>query len=88
MTAPHPAPALTLLVPEGPRRIRTPRRDHLPFDSGDPSPDGRYSACTWDHGSGRWETYRRGVTLMGLRAVLRQLESDGWSPASYLVERE
>jgi hypothetical protein len=41
MTAPHPAPALTLLVPEGPRRIRTPRRDHLPFDSGDPSPDGR-----------------------------------------------
>ena len=69
------------------RRITTRRRSHLPFDSGDPTP-GTYCVAIWDHETQSWEGYRSGVSLMGLRAVIRELENKGWTPVSCLIGRE
>ena len=69
------------------RRIATRRRSHLPFDGGDGTP-GTYSASVWDHESQGWERVAGPVALMSLRTVIRQLEAEGWSPVSYLIEKD
>jgi hypothetical protein len=70
------------------RRIATRRRSHLPFDAGKCLPGSTYAAYTWDHESQDWEPFAVGVSRMGLRTVIRELETDGWSELSDLIERE
>lgn len=77
---------LRVFEPSPVRRIVTRRRNHLPFDTGDPRPGGRYDVSTWDHEVNDWEPLRTGLRLMELRAVIRSLDGY-WDPCSYLIER-
>ncbi len=65
------------------RRGRIAADRFVPWERG-----GRYRLSTWDHDEQEWEPYWTGLSLMGIRAVLRLLYEAGWDKPSFLVERE
>jgi hypothetical protein len=47
-----------------------------------------YVVSTWDHDEQRWAIRACGLTLWGLRPLIRQLYGEGWDIVSIFVERE
>lgn len=45
-----------------------------------------YSVSTWDHETERWEGEYAGLSKWGLRGVIRELRSYGYSHVSVLIE--
>jgi hypothetical protein len=47
-----------------------------------------YSVYTWDHDMQSWHLETTGLTLWGLRPVLRALRQLGWTTVSMLITKQ
>jgi hypothetical protein len=47
-----------------------------------------YGVFVWDHEAECWEPRHEGVSKWGLRPIIRELRSEGWSSVSVLISEE